>query len=704
MNIQKALVLTACIAMTGSWSPAQQAPASGPVIRTESNLVLVDAVATDNKGNYVRDLTAKDFKVFEDDKEQAITSFNFGADPATRNKHYVILFFDNTNLDVNDQPRARRAATQYLDANADEDRAIAVVNYSGTLQVTQNFTGNVERLKQAVTGARTGAFGADNDAPGGSALTQAAANFGTRNVFLALRNLAQNLRTVPGRKTLVYFSAGFQIKMNEHGAEYNAALDACNQANVAVYSLDARGLVATALSVPPTSPAAVSPAPASSARNGGLRAGLLRLALSGVTPATPTAFAFQGPGRGGAPVGGSSPSWADPRTQAHLEIPDLPSNLTSLDVLFALATGTGGFVIKNTNDLTGGLDKISKEQAEYYLLGYVPPESKEDSCHKLRVRVERKGVSVRSRSGYCNARRQDLLTDAPAVKQLETLVSGSGSGTPASEVAVQVPYFYSAPNVARVNLAMNIPLNQLKAEKQKGKLHAEVNLLGIAYRADNGVAARFSDLIKIDFDNQKRLDAFTSRPLYYENQFDIGPGSYTLKLAYSTGGDGTGKVEVPLTVEPYDPGKFALSSLALSMNYIKVTDPRANLEAAWIGGRTPLVAMGMRFTPLAAHRFKATDPVVVYAEIYEPVLLDADKSKQLGVGAAIKIVDRKTGKEMADTGVMRAPFPEIAGNPVMPVASNLPIASLAPGAYRMEMEAGDTAGNAMKRTADFDIE
>ena len=57
-------------------APAEQQP--GVIIKKESRLVLVDAVVTDKKGNYVRDLTGKDFKVFEDNKEQPVASFSSG--------------------------------------------------------------------------------------------------------------------------------------------------------------------------------------------------------------------------------------------------------------------------------------------------------------------------------------------------------------------------------------------------------------------------------------------------------------------------------------------------------------------------------------------------------------------------------------------------------------------------------------------------
>ena len=73
--------------LAGGLAPAQQpkpdaVPDSGAVIRTETKVVLVDTVVTDKKGNYVRNLTAKDFKVWEDNKEQTIKSFSFESDPA----------------------------------------------------------------------------------------------------------------------------------------------------------------------------------------------------------------------------------------------------------------------------------------------------------------------------------------------------------------------------------------------------------------------------------------------------------------------------------------------------------------------------------------------------------------------------------------------------------------------------------------------
>ena len=76
-------------------------------------------------------------------------------------------------------------------------------------------------------------------------------------------------------------------------------------------------------------------------------------------------------------------------------LPQIPeSATTNQEVLYMLAQGTGGFVILNTNDLLGGLQKIGKEQNEYYLLAYTPPDSAEGSCHTIKVKVNQAAASM----------------------------------------------------------------------------------------------------------------------------------------------------------------------------------------------------------------------------------------------------------------------------------------------------------------------
>src|SRR6267154_296407 len=221
-------------------SPAEQQPVV--VIKKESKLVLVDSVVTDKKGNYVRDLAQNDFKVFEDNKEQPVSSFSTGADAATQangQRRYLILFFDNSTMAAPDQIQARSAATKFIAANAGPDRLMAVMDFGGSLRIVQNFTSNADVLRAAVSGVKGSAVDPNAPPPDapvtvastglpslGSSLGNAAADFGARSMLLAVRSLAKNLRSIPGRKMVVLFSGGFPLTQ-ENQSELTATIDAC---------------------------------------------------------------------------------------------------------------------------------------------------------------------------------------------------------------------------------------------------------------------------------------------------------------------------------------------------------------------------------------------------------------------------------------------------------------------------------------------
>src|ERR1700761_1244042 len=164
MNIRRISMLAIAGALL---TRAQQSADSGAVIHTESRVVLVDAVVTDKKGAYVHDLTAKDFKVQEDGKEQTITSFSFASDPASplsQSPRYIVLYFDDSAMSPARQPFARRAAAQFIDANVGPNRLMAVANFGGTLQIAQNFTADADRLRAVVNNIRFSSSSANRGA------------------------------------------------------------------------------------------------------------------------------------------------------------------------------------------------------------------------------------------------------------------------------------------------------------------------------------------------------------------------------------------------------------------------------------------------------------------------------------------------------------------------------------------------------------
>jgi hypothetical protein len=420
-----------------------------------------------------------------------------------------------------------------------------------------------------------------------------------------------------------------------------------------------------------------------------------------------TGGAGRGGGGGPSGLGNANRFGTNPMNQPRQIIPLIPeSATTNQQVLYALAAGTGGFPIFNSNDFLAGMDKIARELNEYYALGYVPPEkTAEGTCHTIKVRVEQKGTDVRSRSGYCDVRSFDLLAGKAEGRALETIAVSPQAGN--VDVAVRAPYFYAAPNVARVNLVLEVPGDSLSFEKQGGQFHSDVNVLGIATREDGAVAARFSDKIPVDVD-KKEMKQYAKGTFTYQNNFEIAPGKYKLKVVLSPGGQNVAKYDAPLVIDPYNGKQFDLSSVALSDKITPVSELSTSLDAALLEEKTPLVVRGQanghdadfQLTPSPTNHFDRNERVALYVEVYEPAMLG--KGNETRVGVAYSVVDRKTNQQVYRSNTMVVNGFAQAGSPVIPVGVNLALDKLQAGDYRLEVSARDSAGNASPvRATDF---
>ncbi len=638
---------------------AQEAPAGGDtVIRAETRLVLVDAVAVDKKNKFASDLTQKDFRIWEDGKEQKISSFSLessGVTPERSQKHYIVLFFDTSTINPSSQLFVRQEALRFVDGFASPDRYMAVINYGGGLQITQNFTSDAVRLKKALSlvqgssvpsaGSPPPALGRATAACGRIGGAGCGVNTGDtfdyRNMLASLRGVANSLANIRGRKALVLFSGGVGIN-SDLNSDITATIDACNKANVAVYTVDGRGFVgelrkpdarksnsalafldrdSSLFGSPYSAPLAMSffQAKGGGTTGGGTTGGGTTSGGSSGAPTTGTPGGTTGgtpggttggipggtnrtgspnPGSGigtsGGGVSGPGISGANMGMPASngRNAPIFPQADTVANnqaVLRSLADGTGGLMFANVNDLASSLGKIAQEQDQYYLLGYTPSvDSAEGTCHSLRVKVDRGGIDLRSRKGYCTSKPADLLAGKPVGKDLEMKAAASTTGNIGAKM--QLPYFYSGPNVARVNLAVDLVPSAMTLQKDKGKLHGEFNLAGIAYKSDGSVAARFSDTVRLDFDSQQQADAFLKTPYHYANQFEIAPGKYNFRMAVSSGDKGFGKIDSPLAIEPWNGKSLSVSGLALSHEARPAADLAAGLDESLLEGALPLVS------------------------------------------------------------------------------------------------------------------
>jgi VWFA-related protein len=618
--VKRAAVLLLCCC-----TPLTAQP--GLKIKSESRLVLVDAIVSGRKDAGVPGLTAGDFHVFEDGKEQTVTAFQSHAGPATPGmpqQHFVLLFDGDS---INDLQSLREPASRFIADNAGPNRLLAIAHYSaGCMTIAQQFTADVGELQHAL-GTLPSLLHRCGDIADPDGDFEA--------IYYA--QLAADLAHVPGHKVLVLFAAG-----------------ATAEASVPV-----RGLG------PATMGRSMDPA---------------------LAPRAPEAREAQlsatAQGNAARP---RSPGHDQSRMEAEFRKADVSVYPVQLKAdqrtpgwAVHLADATGGRELSRGNDLAGAFHLLSREQDEAYTLAYVPPESAEGSCHVLKVTVDRPNAKVRARNLYCNVHEVNLTAANPLDKELENLADTlhAGNGT----ASASLPYFYEANGVARVNLAVEIP-SALSSR--------QMDVLGLAYNLADEVAARFSDTVKLNSD--------AGGPLHYERQFKIAPGNYRFKLVYRWAKDGSGVVEAPLAIGPFDARKLTLSAIALGRG-VQAISPEAAEEAAQEGQR-PLVFRGNRIVVSGSDILPTNGPAEIYFEIYE-----APSPGAVHLSMRLRLVDAQSNAEKWASGDIDLSDMAKSGNSMIPVALKLPVFTLPPGGYRAELTVRDSAGGQAARSVEFRIQ
>ncbi len=239
----------------------------------------------------------------------------------------------------------------------------------------------------------------------------------------------------------------------------------------------------------------------------------------------------------------------------------------------------------------------------------------------------------------------------------------------------------------------------------------------------------------------------------YETHIEVDPGEYDLNVVLSDE-EKFGRARIPLTIEPYDGKQLAISSVMLCKRYrdahvAAVERAAANFAPQYV----PLVSKGIEVTPTGDTRFKKGEPLIPYFEIYEPLLatgapggadvrlstsaageagldvgatlavarsgqaqglpLRADRRPQttgsapplVTAQAHIRILDVKTGAVVKDLAPIDAAPYMNPGSTTIPIAREVPYEQLPKGAYRMEVQATDSAGRSTAvRAAEFTVE
>ena len=235
----------------------------------------------------------------------------------------------------------------------------------------------------------------------------------------ALQATARHLANVPGRKNLIWISEAFPVfycpphlPCFDYTQDMQEAARALNDANVALYAIDPRGLL------------------------GGLGR------MTGIANAESRGPASQHvPGYITAPVG--------------------PEHIETMNLLAGL---TGGSVYFNNNGLEDSMLKAVEDSDVTYVLGFYPSENSQDGKdHKLTVNVTRSGVNLRHRGSYFAAKAQNEAAERPSP---ERLLRDPLDATQIGLLARAVP---DQTDAGLVNIQVNVDLHDVQLRNESGK-------------------------------------------------------------------------------------------------------------------------------------------------------------------------------------------------------------------------------------------
>lgn len=549
MKLLLAVISVLIILKSGAFAqtPKPTPPPGDDVVRISTNLIQLDVTVTDKKGNVIRDLKPEEFEVYENGERQNISNFSFVAgtrttaegvkksaegsvDPVTPPtvkaetvRRTIALVVDDLSLSYESANLVRKSLKKFVDEQMQEGDLVTIIRTGAASGVLQQFTSDkrllyasIERVRFNPLGrGRIGAFEPVNDIPqslkdpkyGGEDAPEQAmfkkafedfreSVLGTGTLG-TLKFMVTAMRDLPGRKSVILFSDGFSIfQRDEHGYTEGGKVvevlrllvEAANRSSVVFYTVDARTLQNTDTS-----------------------------AVDSVSlPANIT--------RGNMRLGGV----AAERTK------ELFDTQGGLDLL---SKETGGFPIKNQNNLSEGLERVLLDQS-YYLIGYQPDtdtfDPKARRFNKVEIKVKREDVSVRYRSGFFAVTDDELIKpktgSAAKAQQLEQLIVSPFAATNISLRLNTV--FGNGPGGSYVTPLLNVNANDLKfTDGPDGTKRVIIDVLAMSFGADGVPVDKLSKTITFDVEPSIYEKILRTGFLCHFNFPIKNPGGYQFRVA-----------------------------------------------------------------------------------------------------------------------------------------------------------------------------
>ena len=578
-------------------SPSQQD--SGYVLHVESDLVLVNVTVRDKNGNFVQGLKPENFTILEDNKPQKILSFdveNVDAVPALdvtqakplpepapaqpapptsaansaaqyKDRRLIVLFFDLSAMEPDEIDRAVTSAEHYVDTQMAPADLVSIVSLGSSLLVNQDFTTDHALLKKQLQafssgsgqGFEEGTTGTTESTPDtGQPFTADDTEyniFNTDRRLEALRSVAEKLSYIQQKKSLIYFSSGMDRTGIENQSELRVAVNAAVRSNLAIYTMDMRGLQALVAG--------------GEAQNASLR---------GVS-------AYSG--------------------QATLNA--LNSNFTTQETLVTLASDTGGRAFLDSNDFSKIFKGVQQDTSTYYLLGYHSTNPARDGHYRrIMVRSSVPGVKIDFRRGYYAPADFKHSTSDDKERQLEEELA---SELPSTDLPLYlgVAYFRLEGNKFFVPMSLVVPGSQIPFARSSDRDKATLNVIGIVLDSGRHPLNRIRDTVKLAVNTSADVQ---KKNVQYDTGMSLLSGKYHLKFVVRENQTGRmGSFETDISVPDLKGQPLKMSSVVLA-SQIQPAKKSANPN--------PLVHDGSEIIPSITHVFSATQHLLLYYEVYDP--------------------------------------------------------------------------------------
>src|SRR3954454_6152775 len=601
--------------------PAQQQPAPAaanlPKFTSNTQLVVETVSVKDKNGNIVEGLTAKDFTVTENGVPQTISFCEFqrleeaaepvAAPPAApaavpavpkappvtnlqiateapgdikfRDRRLLAIYFDMSAMTVPDQLRALTAARSFVQKQMTKADLMAIMKFEGgAVRVMQDFTDDRDTLF-AVIDKMIAAEGqgfdettADESASDtGAAFGQDDAEFNIFNTdrqLSALQTAVKMLGQLNEKKALIYFASGLRLNGVDNQAQMRSTVNSAIRANVSLFTIDARGLVAQA----------------------------------------PMGDATKGSPGGQAMYSGAGAMAFTNNFQR------------SQDTMYALAADTGGKALLDVNDLTVGMVNAQKAISSYYIIGYYTTNTNLDGkFRKIAISVKDLSAKLDFRSGYYAGKTFNKFTTADKERQLEDALM---LGDPITDLTIQMEVNYFQLNKAEyyVPVVMKIQGSEWALPRRGGDERTLIDFIGEIKDEFGTTVQNIRDKVDIKLSGEAAAQ-LAKKPIEYDTGYTLLPGSYTIKVLArddETGRVGTYMSKFLVPNLNKEDKRVPISSVVLSSQRVALSEALFTAGKDKVQAANPLVQEGQKLIPSVTRVFSKQRDMYVYLQAYEP--------------------------------------------------------------------------------------